>query len=280
MSETHLDLDALADVLASGAEPAHVGSCPSCRARLAELGTAMPAVTAALAALPAPELPDDLADRLAGTVQRATERGPADVLPLAPRRSVARWMPALAGVAAAAALAVGAVVLTGNGDSSRTATDAASGPGYRVNDTGTQYDATTLAAAVPRLLDGTAPESQVGAAPGDASQTYTGALQATPGPSPTGGERTADTAVPKAALVDPLAELRTTAGLARCLSTLTDPSEEGLPLALDYASYQGKPALVVVLPSSKADKVDVFVVPAGCAQADGQVLYFTRLPKP
>ena len=79
---------------------------------------------------------------------------------------------------------------------------------------------------------------------------------------------------------DPLAALRDTAGLARCLASLTDPSESGVPLALDYASYQGKPALIVVLPSSKANKVDVFVVPAGCAHADGQLLYFTRLPKP
>ena len=79
---------------------------------------------------------------------------------------------------------------------------------------------------------------------------------------------------------DPLAALRTTAGLARCLASLTDATDPGLPLALDYASFNGRPALVVVLPSEKADKVDVLVVPPGCAQADGQLLYFTRLPRP
>ena len=54
-----------------------------------------------------------------------------------------------------------------------------------------------------------------------------------------------------------LAPLRTPEGLASCLAALTDPAAStasSLPLALDYASFSGKPALVVVLPATKAGK--------------------------
>ena len=38
--------------------------------------------------------------------------------------------------------------------------------------------------------------------------------------------------------------------------------------------------MVVILPSAKANKVDVYVVGAGCVAKDSQLLFFTRLPKP
>jgi hypothetical protein len=257
MSE-HLDLDALADVLADGHEPPHLANCPACRARLSELRGALPAVSAALSAVPLPELPAGLADRLASAIAGAAEPASTNVLPMARRRT--RWLPALAAVAATAVVATGAVVLFRHGSPS-TGTQA-SAPGYRVNSSGTDYTAQTLPAALPGLLAGTAPaEHKMAAAPS----------------AP--GTRASDTTF-GALAPDPLAELRTTAGLARCLASLTDPSEAGIPLALDYATFQGTPALVVVLPDPKPDKVALFVVPAGCAQADGQVLYFTRLPKP
>ena len=135
----HLDLDALADVLADGHEPDHLQSCESCRARLSELGTATTAVSGALAALATPELPPGLADRLAAAVDAERAPAPTNVLPLQPRRT--RWLPALGAVAAAAAVVVGAVVLTGGGDGSKgTTADQASGTGYTVNDTGTETD--------------------------------------------------------------------------------------------------------------------------------------------
>ena len=274
MSE-HLDLDALADVLADPDAPhRHVAECATCRARLAELSAALPAVTAALTAVPVPAEPADLGARL--TTALAAERAPAptNVLPLV--RTRARWMPALAGIAAAAALVVGAVVLLPGGGGDDQATTATKGAGsYQVNETGTNYTAkgTSLQAALPGLLAGTP------------AQRAAADSAATPGPygtqapevmtsKQTGGATTALGAA------DPLAALRTTDGLARCLSSLTDPSDEGVPLALDYASFEGKPALVVVLPSSVANKVDVFVVPAGCATANGEVLFFTRLTRP
>lgn len=263
--DPHLDLDALADVLAEGVEPAHLTSCPDCRARLAELEAALPDVAAALSAVPAPEVPTGLEERLVAALAGEAAPAPTNVLPLTHRRT--RWLPALGAVAAAAVLVTGAVVLTGGGTPS-TSSDTAAAPGYRVNNTGSDYTAARLAGALPGLLSGSAPE----AATADKAPTQ-GRGAATP-TQEAGG--TFDTL----AAPDPLAELRTTAGLARCLASLTDPDDAGVPLALDYASYGGKPALVVVLPSSRPDKVDVLVVPPGCAQADGQLYYFTRLPKP
>ena len=65
MSE-HLDLDALADALAlqddGGALPDHLQECPTCRAALTELEAALAPTDAALAALPEPELPADVAE--------------------------------------------------------------------------------------------------------------------------------------------------------------------------------------------------------------------------
>lgn len=272
---SHLDLDALADVLAGGPQPEHLQSCPSCRARLDELGTATTGVAATLAALPVPPMPDDLADRLSRAVEQAAAPAPTNVLPLDERRRM-RWLPALGAVAAAAVLVVGGVLVAnrgGGGAPSRTSDQAGSSTGYAVNDSGANYDAKQLAAALPGLLKG---QAHAAAAPKAAA----GLKAQAPAPVPT-GERAGDqTYAAASGAADPLAPLRDTAGLARCLSSLTDPSESGLPLALDYASYQGTPALVVVLPSSKPDKVDVFVVPVGCARADGALLYFTRLPKP
>ena len=265
---THLDVDALADVLAGGHD-AHLDTCEACRARLAELSVALPAVSAALAALPDPPVPPGLEQRLSAALAEARRPATADVLPLTSRRT--RWLPALGAVAAAAVLVTGGVLVAQSGGSHGAKSSTAAGPTYAVNATGTDYTGSTasLAAALPGLLSGRAPtavaeDRAVTPAPLAAGQA-TKSAQMGPLATPSG---------------DPLAALRTTAGLARCLASLTDATDPGLPLALDYASFNGRPALVVVLPSEKADKVDVLVVPPGCAQADGQLLFFTRLPRP
>jgi hypothetical protein len=254
----HLDLDALADVLAGVAAPEHLDRCAPCRARLAELSAALPTTAAALATLPAPSEPPALATRLAGALADARTAPAGDVVALAGRRTRGPWLwRAAAGVAAAAVLVTGGVLLTQRGG--HRTTDAA-GTGYQVSSTGTDYaaGASALTSALPGLLKGQA-------APASA---FAGAERSVPAP----------TALDDGA--DPLATLRGTSGLAACLASLSDPSQPGLPLALDYARYKDQPALVVVLPASKADKVDVFVVGAGCTQADAKLLFFARLPKP
>lgn len=258
MSE-HLDLDALADVLAGVAAPEHLDTCTACRSRLAELSAALPAVAASLAALPPAVEPAALADRVSASLASARAEQPAgkarqDVLPLAARRTgSSRLWKAVAAVAAAAVLVTGAVLaLQRDGHKSTQATRT-----WHASATGTDYGAgaSALSKQLPALLAGTARPASTGAQPETATSTR--------------------------AAADPLARLRTTAGLAQCLVALSDPGQAAVvPLALDYAAYKSQPALVVVLPSGKADKVDVFVVGAACAPADAKLLFFARLPKP
>lgn len=272
----HLSLDALSDVLA-GEYSDHLDSCAVCRTEVDALRAAMSPVALALASLRDPEPPAWLADRLTAAVaaQRLNDPDPAvsvaqsavaasTVTPLTPHRNRVRWLPVGAGLAAAAALVVGGVVLVNRGGDPPTTT--ASHPSYRSNSTGSDYrkDGTLLAAELPGLLAGTVTTDRVGAATKQASP-----VNGLAAPQPAG-----------AASVDPLANLRATAGLAACLTALSDAKDPGLPLALDYATFEGQPALVVILPASKPRKVDVFVVGAACAQADAHLLFFTRLAKP
>lgn len=263
----HLDRDALADVLAGEPSDPHLDGCADCRAALAELATAVGQVEAALAALPAPAVPAGAEDRLLAAL--AQERAgapspasapatvtvmPADAGPAA--RSRPRWLPVAGGVAAAAVLVTAGVLLSRGGTTTAGRTAGAPGSQIARSSTGTSYakDGKALAAALPALLKGEASSST--AAQG-APRAATGA----------------------AAPADPLAALRGD-GLAPCLSSLSDPSDPGVPLALDYAAFEGKPALVVVFPASESGKVDVFVVGARCTAQDADVLFFTRLSKP
>jgi hypothetical protein len=273
MSE-HLDQDDLADVLAD--EPAtgaldHLEKCPLCVASLEQLRASLDLVVAALAALPEPALAEGLAARLDSAIaheRRVVSAGTAtNIIPLAATRR-RNLLPMAGGLAAAAVLVVGAVVLTSSGGGSGSGSAKSSGvsaqnptAGIATSNSGRDYarGGVGLAAQLPTLLNG--------AAGPEASQQTDSTLR-----------------VPKAALgaaaADPLAGLRTDAGLARCLVSLTDPEEPGIPLALDYGSYAGTPALVVVLPSPVKNKVYVYFVGAGCNAKNSQVLFFEKIAKP
>ncbi len=289
MTTPHADLDALADLLAGEGTPeqaAHLAGCPACQVSLTELTAADGQVRATLHSLPVPEFPADLATRLASLVAAERTASPtprpgtpvaATVTPLASRRQV-RWWPAASGVAAAAALILGAVVVTQGGGSSPDATTALTKrAALPTSSTGNDYtqDGELLTAVLPSLLAGNADP---------ALRSIVGGAPAVPAPAAPRGASEAPAAdngaVTELSVVDPLAPLRDPATLAGCLAGLSDDSDPGIPLALDYAAYQGAPALVVVLPTTKAGKVDVFVVGAGCTQADADLLFFTRLDDP
>ena len=329
----HLDLDALADVLA-GERPddAHLRRCASCADRLAELQDAEVAVVASLATLPDPPLPDGLAARIeaalraepaleaapdeaqgvgtrtgtstgtgtgtgtgtrtgtragtggvtgtgTGTGTGSVRRSPASVTTLPARRRT--WLPAAA-AAVALVLAGGLAwpALQGAG-SDESADSTAAGGGVAEtesaddagaaqaaatvrNDSGTDYaDETARAAALPQVLAGTAAPSRV--------------LESAP--EATDEERSDATS--SALAPDPLARLRDPAALEDCLSGLRAPGEgDTAPLALDYARFDGAPALAVVLPGDAPDKLALFVVGAGCSSADEQLLLFARPDRP
>ena len=245
-THAHADLDALADALADDdGPPGDLTACPTCSAALEELRRALPLVAADLASLPpVPAAPPATALALPAAA--------TTVVPLASRRR-SRWLLPAGGVAAAAVLVTGGLLLTRGTDNGKgtAAKGAGADSAVSVSHTGSGYTKGSLGAAVPQLLKGV-PERAAG-------------VQA---PSVT------------AAVRDPLATLETTSGLAACLAGLTAPGDESVPLAVDYASFEGKPALVVVLPSSRPSKLDVFVVGAACNQTEQDVLYYLHVDRP
>jgi hypothetical protein len=76
---------------------------------------------------------------------------------------------------------------------------------------------------------------------------------------------------------EPLARLRTKAGLAACLRELS-AGADGRPLVVDYATYQGGPAMVVVYPGGPAS-YHVFVVGPRCAAANADLRQFANVPR-
>ncbi len=288
--DPHLDLDGLADHLAGETDAhLHLSTCGGCTARLAELEAADRMVIAALRSLGDPPLPADVADRIAAALRAeppvavpgAAPATPgalpsgaaATVTPLTAARTTRRraWLPS---VAAAVVLVAGGLLgygllqgRSGNGSASTTSAAApgaadSRAAGYPTVMSGVDYaDPAAIAAALPGVLDGSAGSlSTAQAAPNP------------PGQSAPSGAPAAD---------DPLARLREPGGLADCLATLLDPARpDDQPLALDYASYRGTPALAVVLPDVDPGKVAVFVVGPDCSRADDDLAFFTRLTRP
>ena len=282
----HLDLDALADLLAGEGEDAqvdHVSGCGACSAALVDLERASAEVGAALAALPAPAVPEGLAARVDAALRAASREDAAGraadlrLLPLGDEREAPparpqrvgarpgrRAAPVLLGAAAAvAALALGggavAALLQGGGEDVSSAAAGLSGaPGPApapVGSSGRDYGpgSAGLAEALPALLDGPAPERSAAAGDASAPQAAEGAAAGTD-------------------------RLRDPAALAACLSAL--PGPPGEVLALDHASYSGAPALVVVRAAATADRVRVAVVGPGCRAGSADARLLTELPAP
>lgn len=261
----HLDLDGLADVLAGEGDSDHVAACADCQGELDELRQGSGRVTSDLAALPPVQIPPALAAKIANGLQPAASS--VTTLPAARHAasSFPRWLPAAAAVVLLLGGAAYGVSRLGSGSSSSSATSAsgdkaaaAAAPEADVvrNSSGADYTGRAgLAAAVPRLLAGTA--TAIAAAPLNGAQTQTRAAG------------------------DPLARLHDNAGLAECLLALLPPDDPSVrPLAIDYASYKGAPAMVVVLPSTLPTKLDVFVVGPGCSRANDSTLFYTSVDKP
>jgi hypothetical protein len=275
----HLDLDALADVLAQAGTPAaagHLADCEQCRAELDALRAAQTRVTSELAALPAVPIPADLAARLLDGLRAGApggETATVTTLPPARLRSATRWLPAAAAVVLVLAGAAYGITRIGADTGGATAAsggaEKAGAPGLDLarNDSGFDYtDRASLSAAVPDLLGGRRA----------AEDTAMAKTAPAPAASAQQGPGTLSLRAP-----DPLAALREDTGLAECLLALLPPEDPSVqPLALDYASFRGQPAMVVVLPGSVASKLDIFVVGPGCSRANDSVLFYTSVDKP
>ncbi len=312
MSE-HLDLDALADLLAGeGSGEAHLSGCAHCAARLGELADAEALVAASLSRLEGPALPPALADRFAAALAAEPPLAPQQARPVTPADVVAGAGAGPAAVPLAAAIPAAGTVTPLPSRSSRPTRRlrghpawlpsvaagvvlvCGAGIGFAVlrDDGGSVDEAATSGGSAPGLrssesgidyADAAAVRSALpgvlsgGASGGQAEDSRAGAP---PPVAPTTGS----TAVPLGAAADaddPLATLRRPDGLASCLVALLPPEEPDVrPLALDYARYAGAPALAVVLPDPDPTKVSVFVVGPDCTATTDDLKFFTRLARP
>lgn len=282
-SSGHLDLDALADALAGegdAAAAAHLTGCASCGSRLRELAAAEQRVVAVLSTLPPPDVPADLADRLSAALaaqaplRTATTTG-ASVTAL-PERRRRTWLPAAAAVVLLASGAgLGYALLSGGAGGPDTG---AAGRELLASASGADYaDPASVAGVLPAVLAGSAEAGgQSGAAALSGDSRSSGAEGATDDAATTASAPEAATMTAE----DPLERLRTTDGLAACLTGLQDDGEPVAPLALDYASYSGAPALAVLLADPDPTKVAVFVVGPACGQTDPQLLHYVRVDRP
>lgn len=292
-AEPHVGLERLADEAAGLLPPAeslrvraHVAGCPQCRqdaARLAQVDAAL-AVTAADRSSGA--MPDAVAARLDAALVDA-----AGSTPLrngsgagSDRRGGhgLRWA-SIAAVAAAVALV--AAVVVGRLDSGTTPADTTAGtqaagvPPVTAAEldalvrseraSGTRYTQQGLPAELAHTLTATgAAGTAGGAAPqlrsSGATPSATLARRPVPAPGPTPGA------------LRPLAQ---PSRLLACVSQLTVSSAVTIPVAVDFARFDGKPAAVVVLAYDSAHDHAYVVGPTcGLPGADGALLRYQEVP--
>lgn len=227
-----------------------------------------------LAGLPEPTMPPDVAARIdaalaaeAATVDaRSTPAtAAATVTPITAggsglgARLRGHWLMSAAAVVAVLALGSAVVVGALNGRSSTSsnasggtaalasrAPGAAGGETTRLTASGRGYTKTNLGPEVLALVAGTA----------TSPATPDGAISALAAPAKT------------------LVEDRPR--LAACLAKVEEGGPATAPVAVDAGSFEGQPALVVVLVGSSTS-YDVFVVTPACSSADASLLYYASV---
>jgi hypothetical protein len=276
----HLDDDQLADLDegllqrdAAVAARSHLERCARCRARQGDL-SALRADLADLAGLARQPLPDDVAARLdtALAAEAGSDARPSSVtvvpsLPQQQRRDRSRWGSGLVQAAAVLVvlLALGGVgyslITSGGGNGVSTAGSAASDSAGKAGERGSatggtptvvrsgrDYTATTLGSALTAVIA----RRPAAAANGDSPPSAAGS-------SPETGS----------------ALLSSPAALDACVAGLgyTTPA-----LGVDLATFQGKPAAVVVVPTEDdPTHVDVYAVAPSCPP--NEFLAFSRVAR-
>jgi len=246
---------------------AHVGDCAECAADVAAIN----GVLRSLRELPELRMPVDVVT----AVERALADEPAAVAPAslaAARARRGRLMPFAAAASAVGLAAVlGTTVLRTNDQRSTDAGDAATdsvagaeaAPGPRILTSGTDYREAELDFQVRDAL--TAPPAAAALSAEDsAAGRGAGTADAPLGSTEQSSARTAPALTPEQ--------------LQSCVDELSGAPGSS-PLLVDYASYAGRPAVVVVLPF-REDTVDVFVVRSDCRVGNDALIYFKRVRTP
>ncbi len=292
---------------------AHVADCAQCTADLAALRE----LRATLRALPPIPMPADVAARLeaaltAAAVQAAPVVGATgDVVPFArPAREKLRRTPRTrefplgAAAAVVLVLAIGAVAigLSNKGESKRSTAStpaaastsaAASTASTTVIASGTNYTAADIRSQVIGVVNGAAPDaanqfpalrapveggSSAAAAPAPAAAAATSAAAPTASFAPAAPADGSAPAFGLPARTAPSGPLSDPAALARCIQTLVQKAEQ--PVLVDYATFNGVPSTIIVLPDPDvAGKLDVYVE-ADTANCASQVTFVIFLPPP
>lgn len=259
------DIDLLADYAAGvldgtpeGAAVAErIAADPAWAESHAALVRADEAVRADLAALPMPKIPDDIAARLDKALEAEAT---GTVVPLRKRRS---WGVAggavAAGVAVLAAGALGIQAL-GGGDSQRDTTSASAPESAR--DTASQPAG---GSARPKAAAPQAPETFSGLT--SSGEEYRGGTLREQVARLVNAKARTDASVDKA-VPGPLTRLSAPAAFSDCLAAL---GADARPLAVDYARYDGQPAVIVVLPALENGQVDVAIVGPDCGLRDSDL---------
>ena len=247
----------------------HVNNCDQCRADLGRLRT----TRALLSALPAAPMPDSVVRRIDAALDAAAAS--ASVVPAAARR---RWLtsPALAGVAAAVAaigLASALIVSRTSGGSNAKSKEAAgagaptrpqaaaAGAAVKQWQTGANYTAANMATLVPGIVVGT-PSPLPAPTAAASAQTLSGAKS-------NGASSSSYTQE----------QLRSVSSLTACAAILNDNTPVQ-PLAADYASFDGKPATIIVFPThGNPRELDVWVVRSVCSSSAVDLAFY-RVARP
>ena len=263
MAAAHLDYDTLAD-LAEGLLPdsraasadAHLAGCAECRGRSAEIAN----VTRLLTDAPMPPMPAVLASRIDEALAAEAAATGHDVVSLESRRGRRRMR--VLSAAAAAVVVVGGGALVGhalvNGSVSSENGTAQSQP---------IQDRSGSAAAKrqpgPNTLKGSRGDA---AAAGGYLTLRSGTDYA---PARLGEQVSVQLTKGDSRAAEELAP----AQLTDCVRTVT---QGNTPLLVDVARYQGRSAIVIVLPGAESTRLDVWVVGPGCSASDPAVIKHTQ----
>ncbi|TDD67784.1 hypothetical protein E1293_37660 [Actinomadura darangshiensis] len=247
MNPAHLDYDVLADLAEGLLEDdeaasvnAHLDTCADCR----ELSADLADVSRILAEAPAPSMPAELAERI-DTAIAAESMHTATVASLEQRRGRRHWR-----ILSAAAAAV--IVVGGGATVGKIALDGAN------SDHGQASSAPADNSRHPKT--GLAPN----AAP---AGTFTVARSGTDYRSATlnaqVGDVLADGQQLRAKAATPDARLR------GCVKGVTG---NAMPLLVDQATYEGRPAIVIAAHDDESGKQDIWVVGPDCTAQTPHIL--------
>jgi hypothetical protein len=268
VNAAHLDYDTLAD-LAEGLLPdsraasadAHLADCVECRNRSAEIAD----VTRLLADAPMPPMPPELASRIdeALAAEAATS---GHVVSLDAHRGRRRMR--ILSVAAAAVIVVGGGALVGrtllNGSVSSENGAAQSQP---------IQDRTGSPAARPPDAGALRAPGSAGSGSGSTGGGYLALRSGTDYSAARLGEQVSGRLAK--------GESRTTEELApeQLSGCVRQVTQGRMPLLVDVARYEGRPATLIVLPGTASDRLDVWIVRPTCSAADPAVIRHAQAPR-